>query len=121
MELGSLLIFICFSCFSFYKPSTLNLEIHKNVALWGVIRSSVKLHYASDDIILCLFVEVESSPIRCLVSEVRDVACGADFSVWLSSIEGASILYVYAFVLVPTSFTCSGVLYFCCSEVCGLL
>ncbi|KAF7138142.1 hypothetical protein RHSIM_Rhsim07G0245600 [Rhododendron simsii] len=37
-------------------------------------------------------IEVESSPIRCLVSEVRDVACGADFSVWLSSIEGASIL-----------------------------
>ncbi|KAI8548913.1 hypothetical protein RHMOL_Rhmol07G0310700 [Rhododendron molle] len=36
--------------------------------------------------------EVESSPIRCLVSEVRDAACGADFSVWLSSIEGASIL-----------------------------
>ncbi|XP_058225438.1 uncharacterized protein LOC131334446 [Rhododendron vialii] len=36
--------------------------------------------------------EVESSPILCLVSEVRDVACGADFSVWLSSIEGASIL-----------------------------
>ncbi|KAE9458607.1 hypothetical protein C3L33_09473, partial [Rhododendron williamsianum] len=34
----------------------------------------------------------ESSPIRCLVSEVRDAACGADFSVWLSSIEGASIL-----------------------------
>ncbi|KAH7845457.1 hypothetical protein Vadar_002341 [Vaccinium darrowii] len=36
--------------------------------------------------------EVESSPIRCLVSEVRNAACGADFSVWLTSTEGTSIL-----------------------------
>lgn len=36
--------------------------------------------------------EIESSPIRCLVSEVRNAACGADFSVWLTSTEGASIL-----------------------------
>ncbi|GAV69976.1 RCC1 domain-containing protein [Cephalotus follicularis] len=36
--------------------------------------------------------EVESSPVRCLVSEVKTTACGADFTVWLSSVEGASIL-----------------------------
>ncbi|XP_021902462.1 protein RCC2 homolog [Carica papaya] len=36
--------------------------------------------------------EIESSPVRCLVSEVKDTACGAEFTVWLSSIEGASIL-----------------------------
>ncbi|XP_010498413.1 PREDICTED: protein RCC2 [Camelina sativa] len=38
-------------------------------------------------------VEVESSPLPCIVSdEVTNVACGADFTVWLSSTEGASIL-----------------------------
>ena len=37
--------------------------------------------------------EIESSPVRCLVSEVKHTACGGDFTVWLSSIEGASILY----------------------------
>uniref|UniRef100_A0A5B6ZHU1 Protein RCC2 n=1 Tax=Davidia involucrata TaxID=16924 RepID=A0A5B6ZHU1_DAVIN len=36
--------------------------------------------------------EVESSPVRCLVSEVKNAACGADFTVWLTSVEGASIL-----------------------------
>ncbi|KAH7567168.1 hypothetical protein JRO89_XS07G0026400 [Xanthoceras sorbifolium] len=36
--------------------------------------------------------ETEPSPVRCLVSEVKDIACGADFNVWLSSTEGASIL-----------------------------
>ncbi|CAL5418414.1 unnamed protein product [Camellia sinensis] len=36
--------------------------------------------------------EVESSPVHCLVSEVRTAACGADFSVWFTSVEGASIL-----------------------------
>jgi len=36
--------------------------------------------------------EIESSPVRCLVSEVKNLACGADFTVWLSSVEGASIL-----------------------------
>ncbi|KAK8476675.1 hypothetical protein V6N13_120863 [Hibiscus sabdariffa] len=36
--------------------------------------------------------EVESSPVRCLVSQVTNVACGAEFTVWLSSTEGASIL-----------------------------
>ncbi|XP_076892137.1 uncharacterized protein LOC143543774 [Bidens hawaiensis] len=36
--------------------------------------------------------EVEVNPVRCLVSEVTNVACGADFTVWLTSVEGASIL-----------------------------
>ncbi|KAF2324660.1 hypothetical protein GH714_015985 [Hevea brasiliensis] len=36
--------------------------------------------------------EIESSPVRCLVSDVKNTACGADFTVWLSSVEGASIL-----------------------------
>lgn len=36
--------------------------------------------------------EIESSPIRCLVSEVTYATCGGDFSVWLSSVEGSSIL-----------------------------
>ncbi|KAK6939373.1 Regulator of chromosome condensation, RCC1 [Dillenia turbinata] len=36
--------------------------------------------------------ELELSPVRCHVSEVKDVACGADFTVWLTSVEGASIL-----------------------------
>lgn len=41
---------------------------------------------------LC-YAEIESSPVRCLVSEVKYTTCGGDFTVWLSSIEGASILY----------------------------
>ncbi|CAM8915943.1 unnamed protein product [Rhodiola kirilowii] len=36
--------------------------------------------------------EVETSPVRCLVTDVHNVACGADFTVWLSTAEGASIL-----------------------------
>uniref|UniRef100_A0A2P2LUK6 Protein RCC2 homolog n=4 Tax=Rhizophora mucronata TaxID=61149 RepID=A0A2P2LUK6_RHIMU len=36
--------------------------------------------------------EIESLPVRCLVSDVKTTACGADFTVWLSSVEGASIL-----------------------------
>lgn len=36
--------------------------------------------------------EIESSPIRCHVSDVKHTACGADFSVWLTSTEGASIM-----------------------------
>ncbi|XWS25873.1 hypothetical protein CRYUN_Cryun27aG0105100 [Craigia yunnanensis] len=36
--------------------------------------------------------EIESSPVSCLVSQVTNTACGADFTVWLSSVEGASIL-----------------------------
>ncbi|KAI9107745.1 hypothetical protein K1719_021081 [Acacia pycnantha] len=36
--------------------------------------------------------EIESSPVRCLVSEVSYATCGGDFTVWLSSVEGSSIL-----------------------------
>ncbi|GLT69153.1 hypothetical protein SLA2020_413290 [Shorea laevis] len=36
--------------------------------------------------------ENELSPVRCLVSEVKTTTCGADFTVWLSFNEGASIL-----------------------------
>ncbi|XVE94599.1 hypothetical protein REPUB_Repub02eG0022400 [Reevesia pubescens] len=36
--------------------------------------------------------ETELSPVSCLVSQVTNAACGADFTVWLSSVEGASIL-----------------------------
>ncbi|XP_022137402.1 protein RCC2 homolog [Momordica charantia] len=36
--------------------------------------------------------ERELSPVRCLVSEVKNTACGGEFTVWLSSIEGSSIL-----------------------------
>ncbi|KAF1871766.1 hypothetical protein Lal_00020561 [Lupinus albus] len=36
--------------------------------------------------------EIESTPVRCLVSEVTYTTCGGDFTVWLSSIEGSSIL-----------------------------
>ena len=48
--------------------------------------------------IICYFlafsyIEIEASPVRCLVSEVKTTACGGDFTVWLSSVEGASILY----------------------------
>ncbi|OAY68344.1 Protein RCC2 [Ananas comosus] len=36
--------------------------------------------------------EIEPSPLPCLVSEVTNAVCGADFTVWLSSVEGSSIL-----------------------------
>ncbi|KAG5543081.1 hypothetical protein RHGRI_015983 [Rhododendron griersonianum] len=36
--------------------------------------------------------EIESSPVRCLVSEVKSAVCGGDFTAWLTSAEGASIL-----------------------------
>ncbi|KAL6995792.1 hypothetical protein U1Q18_005928 [Sarracenia purpurea var. burkii] len=36
--------------------------------------------------------EIEPSPVRCVVSEVKTATCGADFTVWLTSVEGASIL-----------------------------
>eukprot|EP01018_Ginkgo_biloba_P019992 Gb_16498 [translate_table: standard] len=36
--------------------------------------------------------EVESSPVRCLVSQATNAVCGADFTVWLSTIQGSSIL-----------------------------
>lgn len=36
--------------------------------------------------------EIESSPVRCQVSDVKGVACGGEFTVWLSSGQGSSIL-----------------------------
>ncbi|KAL2892843.1 Protein RCC2-like protein [Bienertia sinuspersici] len=36
--------------------------------------------------------EVESSPVRCQVSDVTAVSCGGEFTAWLSSAQGASIL-----------------------------
>lgn len=48
-------------------------------------------------IFLFSFVEIEFYPVRCLVSDVTNVACGADFTVWLTSVEGASILYGQCF------------------------
>lgn len=36
--------------------------------------------------------EVESSPVRCLVSDATNAVCGSDFSVWLSTVQGSSIL-----------------------------
>ncbi|KAJ8538292.1 hypothetical protein K7X08_014832 [Anisodus acutangulus] len=36
--------------------------------------------------------EIEPSPVRCAVTEVKTTACGVDFTVWLTSVEGASIL-----------------------------
>ncbi|XP_010263934.1 PREDICTED: protein RCC2 homolog isoform X2 [Nelumbo nucifera] len=36
--------------------------------------------------------EFEPSPVRCLVSEVTNAVCGGDFTVWLSSLQGSSIL-----------------------------
>ncbi|GER26586.1 regulator of chromosome condensation family protein [Striga asiatica] len=36
--------------------------------------------------------EVESSPVRCQVSDVKATVCGGDFTVWLTSVEGSSIL-----------------------------
>ncbi|MCI06074.1 protein RCC2-like, partial [Trifolium medium] len=34
---------------------------------------------------------IEPSPVRCVVSEVKYATCGGDFTVWLSSVDGASI------------------------------
>ncbi|KAG6557008.1 hypothetical protein Mapa_001424 [Marchantia paleacea] len=36
--------------------------------------------------------EAEKLPVRCLVTEVKQVYCGAEFTLWLSSVTGASIL-----------------------------
>ncbi|KAF5776520.1 putative regulator of chromosome condensation 1/beta-lactamase-inhibitor protein II [Helianthus annuus] len=42
-------------------------------------------------------------PVRCLVTEVTKVACGADFTVWLTSDEGASILIILKIALLPAA------------------
>ncbi|XP_071682809.1 uncharacterized protein [Lolium perenne] len=36
--------------------------------------------------------ETVVSPVPCLVTEATNAVCGADFTVWLSSVEGSSIL-----------------------------
>ncbi|KAJ4966608.1 hypothetical protein NE237_018457 [Protea cynaroides] len=36
--------------------------------------------------------EFELSPVRCQVTDITNAVCGADFTVWLSSVEGSSIL-----------------------------
>ncbi|XP_078445975.1 regulator of chromosome condensation (RCC1) family protein [Wolffia australiana] len=36
--------------------------------------------------------EIELSPVPCLVSQVTNAVCGGDFTVWLSSVAGSSIL-----------------------------
>ena len=61
--------------------------------------------------------EIETSPVPCLVTDVTDAVCGGDFTVWLSSVEGASILYVLwnfkifiLFCLISASAVVSG----CC-------
>lgn len=36
--------------------------------------------------------EIEAFPVASLASEVTTAACGADFTIWLSSVEGSSIL-----------------------------
>ncbi|XP_039124804.1 protein RCC2 [Dioscorea cayenensis subsp. rotundata] len=36
--------------------------------------------------------EIEPSPVLCQVPQVTNAVCGADFTVWLSSVEGSSIL-----------------------------
>eukprot|EP00252_Welwitschia_mirabilis_P014452 TRINITY_DN3175_c0_g1_i1.p1 TRINITY_DN3175_c0_g1~~TRINITY_DN3175_c0_g1_i1.p1 ORF type:complete len:542 (+),score=116.28 TRINITY_DN3175_c0_g1_i1:427-2052(+) len=36
--------------------------------------------------------EIISSPVQCLVSQAINAVCGADFTVWLSSIKGSTIL-----------------------------
>ncbi|KAK1686334.1 hypothetical protein QYE76_047182 [Lolium multiflorum] len=36
--------------------------------------------------------EIETSPVSCLVTDVTNAVCGGDFTVWLSSVEGSSIL-----------------------------
>lgn len=41
------------------------------------------------------YAEFELSPVRCQVSEVKSAVCGAEFTVWLTSVEGSSILYVF--------------------------
>lgn len=52
------------------------------------------IHFSDHLIFFALScAEIESSPVRCLVSEVKYTTCGGDFTVWLSSVEGSSILY----------------------------
>jgi alpha-tubulin suppressor-like RCC1 family protein len=36
--------------------------------------------------------ESEKSPVRSLVTDATFVACGAEFTIWLTSIEGATVM-----------------------------
>jgi hypothetical protein len=36
--------------------------------------------------------ECEKLPVRSMVTEAKQVVCGAEFTVWLSSLSGISIL-----------------------------
>lgn len=56
------------------------------------LRSYMLLFYCDSSIP----AEIESSPVSCIVAEATNAACGADFTAWLSSVEGSSILYVFA-------------------------
>lgn len=79
--------------------STSFTEIFPSETLHGGVRIWI-LHFACVYVPLLFlyvyfsFTEIESSPIRCLVSEVKSVACGGEFTAWLSSVQGASLQYV---------------------------
>lgn len=49
-------------------------------------------------------VEFELSPVRCMVSQATNAVCGGDFTVWLSSVEGSSILYGLQIFLICIPF-----------------
>lgn len=36
--------------------------------------------------------EFEKSPVKCLVTDATYVSCGADFTMWLTSVSGSSIV-----------------------------
>lgn len=76
----------CMLLYTLEDTFFLNNNVLDYFALFLLVRSCSYLVFS-------IFVEIEPSPVRCLVSEVTATACGADFTVWLSSVEGASILY----------------------------
>ncbi|PWA80494.1 regulator of chromosome condensation (RCC1) family protein [Artemisia annua] len=63
--------------------------------------------------------EIELYPVRCLVTDVTHVACGADFTVWLTSVEGATILGA-SFTLVTAVFQMDQMECFLISRTAGL-
>jgi hypothetical protein len=42
--------------------------------------------------LLAEFTESEKSPVRSLVTDATFVTCGAEFTIWLTSIEGATVM-----------------------------
>ena len=58
------------------------------------IFSGINLTYCCYSAVPTIAAEIESLPVPCIVSEATNAVCGADFTVWLSSVEGSSILYV---------------------------